>query len=377
MDGTGTRNPPRASANGFQINDIANSGANANPHTSRRLIRLSHEFQHGLAGNTRAWARFKDTDIAYFSPLTVSQQSSIINIANDMRDLDDFRESLSQQGVILQTLSSSVCPLSLRPNMFCWEYGQSDTLQLFALDNKNAAKINSLLTATAVMFLPFVLMALIAAPPSLSANKVTPGWYIFASFAIAAPTAIFLAAMANGEASLKMIEDASERIRNTKTPDLKAMRAALEVDKPLHGFAIPFQGHVQRLGRLATLPTMPAMPSLPHARSFPGVSRLHVLPRVDTDGVARIVGEAKKLVEGLWRGWRHAGLESFSDKGTMDEEEVVNEDAIDEDVMDERLAPVLEDIEEVDEREVLIRMIEEEEGGEDEEECVVAAVTGM
>ncbi|KAK0738689.1 hypothetical protein B0T18DRAFT_333187, partial [Schizothecium vesticola] len=76
------------------------------PHTSRRLIQLSQEFQHGLASTTRAWERFKDTDIAYFSPLSASQQFSIVNIDNDMRDLEDFRESLSQRTVILQTLSS-------------------------------------------------------------------------------------------------------------------------------------------------------------------------------------------------------------------------------------------------------------------------------
>lgn len=263
-----------------------------------------------------------------------------------------------------------------------WSYRQiPDILQLFALENRNAAKMNSLLTATSAMFLPFVLMALIAGSPSLSANKITPGWYILASFAIAAPTAILMLAMANGEAALKIVEDASRRIRDTKIPNLKAMRASLGVDELLHKLTLPSQVHMQRLRRLATLPTMPAMPSLPHPRSFPGVSRLHVLPRVDTDGVARVAGEAKKLVEGLWQGWRHAGPGSFFDKGIMNEEEVVDEDAIDEDVMDERLAPILEDIEEageVDEREVLIRMIEEEEGEmKKEEECVVAAVTGM
>lgn len=251
-------------------------------------------------------------------------------------------------------------------------------LQLFALDNKNAAKINSLLTATTVMFLPFVLMALIAGSPWLSANKITPGWYIFASLAIAAPTAILMLAMANGEASLKMIEDASEWIRDTKTPDLKALRASLKVNEFLHKLTLTSQDHVERLRRLATFPTMPAMPSLPHPRSFPGASRLHVLPRVDIDGLARVVGEAKKLVEGLWRGWRYAGPGSLSDKGAMAAEEIVDEDAIDEDIMDERLAPILEDIEEVDEREVLIRMIEEEEGDTKmEEEFVVAVVTGM
>lgn len=251
-------------------------------------------------------------------------------------------------------------------------------LQLFALDNKNAAKINSLLTATTVMFLPFVLMALIAGSPTLSASKITPGWYFLASLAIAAPTAILMLATANGEASLKMIEGASECIRDTKTPDLKAMRASLKVNEFLYKLTLTSQDHVERLRRLATFPTMPAMPSLPHPRSFPGASRLHVLPRVDTDGVARVVGEAKKLVEGLWAGWRHAGPRSFSDKGIMDEEGGVDEDVIDEDVVDERLEPILENIEEVDEREVLIRMIEEEKDEvKMEEECVFAAVTGM
>ncbi|KAK0738690.1 hypothetical protein B0T18DRAFT_422601 [Schizothecium vesticola] len=252
--------------------------------------------------------------------------------------------------------------------MLRWSYGQTpDTLQLFALDNKKAAKLNNLLVATVTMFLPFVLMSLIAASPSLSTNRITLEWYILASLAIAAPTAILTLAMANGEASLKMIEDASERIRDTKTPDLKEMRDTLGFDKLLHRFTLPSQGHVQRLRRLATLPTLPALPSLPHPRSFPGVSKLHVLPRVDTDGVARVVGEAQKLVEGLWRGWRHAGPRSFAEESILDE-----------DIMDERLAPVLEDIEEVDEREILIRMVEEEEGEEKRtEECVVAAVTGM
>jgi hypothetical protein len=284
-----------------------------------------------------------------------------------MRDLEDFRESLSQQAAILQTLASSVWPLLLPHNMFRWSDRQTpDTLQLFALDNKNAAKLNNLLMATAAAFLPFVLMALIAASPSLSANRITPEWYLLASLAIAAPTVIFALAMAIGEVSLKMIEDASERIRNTRIPGLKSMRDALGVDKLLHGLTLASQVHVQRLRRLATLPTIPAMPSLPHPRSFPGVSRLHVLPRVDTDGVARVVSEAQKLIEGLWRGWRHAGPGSFAEESIMDE-----------DVMDERLAPVLEDIEEIDEREVLIRMVDEEEGEKWEEGCFVEAVAGM
>lgn len=99
----------------LQIKDIGKSGTTTSPHTSRRLIHLTQEFQHGLTSTTKAWERFKDTDIAYFSPLSESQQFSIVNIDNDMRDLEDFRESLSQQAVILQTLSSSVCPLSLYP----------------------------------------------------------------------------------------------------------------------------------------------------------------------------------------------------------------------------------------------------------------------
>lgn len=107
--------PPLASANGFQVKDIANSSATTNPHTSRRLIHLAQEFQHALARTVRAWERFKDTDFAYLSPLSASQQSRIINIDNDMRDLEDVRESLSQQAVILQTLSSSVCPLFPSP----------------------------------------------------------------------------------------------------------------------------------------------------------------------------------------------------------------------------------------------------------------------
>lgn len=113
VDKTVTGNPPPASANGFQIKDIANSGATTNPHTSRRLIHISQEFQYALARTVRAWKQFKDTDIAYLSPLSVSQQSRVLNIDNDIRDLEDIRESLSQQAVILQTLSSSVCPLFL------------------------------------------------------------------------------------------------------------------------------------------------------------------------------------------------------------------------------------------------------------------------
>jgi len=251
--------------------------------------------------------------------------------------------------------------------MLRWSHGQTpDTLQLFALDNKKAAKLNNLLVATVAMFLSFVLMALIAVSPSLSTNRTAHGLYILASLAIAAPTVIFALAMANGEASLKMIEDASERTKDTKTPDLKEMKAALGVDRLLHRVTLPSQGHVQRLRRLATIPTLPALPSLPRLWAFPGVSRFHVLPRVDTDGLARVVGEARKLVEGLWRGWRHAGPRSFAEGSFMDE-----------DIMDERLAPVLEYIDEVDEREVLIRMVEEDDEEKRAEECMVAAVTGM
>ncbi|KAK1828803.1 hypothetical protein QBC39DRAFT_415772 [Podospora conica] len=325
------------------IKDMANP-ADANPHTTRRLVHLSQEFQHGLTSTTRAWERFKDTDMTYFSPLSASQQSSIINIDNDMHDLEVFRESLSQQGIILQTLSSS----------------------LSALDNKNAAKLNNIMMATATMFLPFILMALITASPSLSGN-ITSQWYILASLSLAALAGISVLAIANGEASLKMIEDASQLVRNTKVPDLKNMTAGLGIDKLS---TISFQVPVQRLRSFATVPTLPELPSMPQARSFPGVSRLHVLPRVDTDGLARVVRDAKKQVGGLWRGWWKADQESSP--------WMMDEGIVDEDVMDERLAPILEAIEEVDEREVLIRMIEEEETEDgNEQKCVVTVVTGI
>ena len=82
------------------------------------LVRISEQMQHCLNATIKSWSRFKETDLSYcFSDLLTADDASaaatsemISSIDKDILQLDDLREALAGQTVMLQSIISVSVP---------------------------------------------------------------------------------------------------------------------------------------------------------------------------------------------------------------------------------------------------------------------------